>query len=102
MATVILKLVSGEEIIAKIVEEMETTLVLESARSLLVQPTGPGQMGIAMLPWMATNPDGEVDIRLQDIMVRSDDVPKQLEDGYLQQTSGIAIAAANDAPGIIT
>lgn len=100
MATAIMKLVSGEEIIANIVEETDFTVTVESARSLMVQPTGPGQMGIAMLPWMATMPDDQLDIRTSDIMIRNNDVPKQLEDGYLQQTSGIQIASGN--AGIVT
>lgn len=101
MSTTILKLVSGEEVIGKIVEWKTDSVVLTSIRSLVMQPTGPGQMGIAMIPWMATDADGEHEIEDKDIMGRNTEVPKQLEDGYLQQTSGIQIASANDA-GIIT
>lgn len=101
MATAIMKLVSGEEVIAKINGESEDEVLIESARSLIMQPTGPGQMGIGMIPWIATLPDDEISVRRRDIMHFNDNVPKQLEDGYLQQTSGIQIASANDA-GIIT
>jgi hypothetical protein len=92
MSTVILKLVSGEEVIARVKEETETTITLESARTLLMQPTGPGQMGVVMLPWVTTIPEGVLPpLEKTFIMLRNDNVPKQLEDGYLQQTSGIQL-----------
>jgi len=92
MEIALMKLVSGEEVIAKVTENTENTLTIKNARVLIMQPTGPGQVGLVMVPWMATVPDDEIPLRKVDIMHRATNVPKELEDGYLQQTSGIQLA----------
>ena len=87
------KLVSGEEIIAKVVSENETTYLVSDVRTLVMQPTGPGQMGIALVPWVATMADQELPLKKTHVMVENKNVPKQLEDGYLQETTGIQLAS---------
>ena len=101
------KLTSGEEIIAKVVRvpgeasldlsvdvDLSVHYILADVRAIIMQPTGPGQMGIGMMPWMASVPDGEVKLHRDRIMGEPNgDLPKSLEDGYLQQTSGIQIAS---------
>jgi len=93
-----LKLIDGEEILGKLCEDSglgETSLnwVLEKVRSLTVQPMGEGQAGLAMIPFMMGDVDGQIRIpRNQVIGAPTRDPPKQVEDAYLQQVSGLAFA----------
>lgn len=94
-----LKLVSGEEIIGKerVQIGVPDAYFLESIRVLAMQPMGNGQMGVALIPWMVGDPDGEV--KIEKIHVIGDPVkspPKNIEDAYLQQTSGIAFASGSN------
>ncbi len=102
-----LKLVNGEEILGKAADEYNkgSYITLEKVRSLTIQPTGPGQVGIGMLPFMVGDPEGEIKIPTHHIIGDPvGDVPKQLEDAYLQQVSGLAFAtqAAPKSGDIIT
>lgn len=93
----LLKLTSGEEIIGKLVKSEDNHVILSSIRTLIMQPVGPGQVQIGMIPWMAGMQDGDVRIHRDRILGEPvSDVSKQLEDGYLQQTSGIQIATGSD------
>ena len=98
MTTVLhLKLTTGEEIIGKFVglSEDEDSIILEKTRTLAVQPLGQGQMGIGMIPFMVGNPDGEVRIARDKILGEPvDGPPKNLEDSYLQQVSGLTFATS--------
>ena len=87
------KLVTGEEMIAKVVKEDNNRWNVESPRVLVAQPTGNGQMGIAMIPWIVGAPDCTTTLSEKDIVgTPISNLSKQLEDGYLSQTSGIALA----------
>lgn len=103
MATILLmKLTSGEEVIGKLVEDLDDKLILSSVRVLIAHPGPNGQMAIGMIPWLTGAPENDVEVDKSSIIGKPrGDLPKQLEDGYLQQTSGLAFASANDA-GIIT
>lgn len=97
----VLKLVSGEEVLGAIVgEENPYTIELDSVRRLHAHQTGPGQMGLALIPWMMAAPDVKVQLFKATIMaiVNENDIPKQLIDAYLQETSSIQIAGA--IPGV--
>jgi small nuclear ribonucleoprotein (snRNP)-like protein len=100
--TVLLKLVSGEEIIGKLEDANDSdALILEDVRELMIQQTGQGQIGIALVPWMAGAPDNSVKVfRTHIVGSLVSDVPKQLEDAYLQQTSGIQFAGATQGIGL--
>ena len=93
-----LKLTSGEEILGKEIEPVQHGYRLESVRVLVMQPTPDGRMGVALMPWMVGNTDGKVDVPAMHVIGTPVDGPsKEIEDTYLQQTSGIAFAAANDS-----
>jgi hypothetical protein len=84
------KLTSGEEIIARIDEEMDTYYVISKARLLMVNQQPNGQMGMGMIPWLMGAPESS--IRLEKNMISGKvmgEIPKELEDSYLQQTSNI-------------
>lgn len=92
MKIVLLKLITGEEIIAR---RMPTSISgkdeFEKPRVLALTPIGPGQVGASLMPWVVGNPDGKFIIDEKHIITQCDDIPKNLEDTYLQNTSGIQI-----------
>ncbi len=102
-----LKLINGEEIIGKSVDTFhsEESVTLEKVRSLTIQPIRQGEAGIGMIPFMVGNPDGEIKIRKDHILGEpKEDMPKNLEDAYLQQVSGLTFATqgAKSSGNIIT
>ena len=75
--------------------------VMEKVRALMAQPVGQGQVGIGMVPYLMGNPDGPVQFRNDMIIgVPLGDTPKNLEDGYLQQVSGITFATSGGNGGL--
>ena len=117
MKVVCIKLNSGEEIIGRLVEtntvltsnssqydgaapwEPSGNVVVEQVRGITAQPMGANEMGIAFFPWSLGNTDGEFIINLDRSAVSIYPAELNLEDGYLQQTSSLAIARGN-TPGI--
>lgn len=91
-----LKLINGEEIIGRTCDETGLypgNIVLDTVRSLTIHEVAPGKAGIGMVPFMMGNPDGRIKIPTSDIMGEAiTEVPKKLEDSYLQQVSGITFA----------
>lgn len=84
------KLANGEEIVGRFVSEDDESVVLTNIRAMAMQPVGPGQMQVAMIPWTVGTPDGTLKIYRKNIMGEPvDTLPKQLEDGYLQNTTGV-------------
>jgi hypothetical protein len=82
-----LKLTSGEEVIAKLVEETATGYRVSKP---LVLSMGP--QGIGMVPFMFTvNPEKEINISKNavSVIVNCD---KQFADQYIQGTTGIKLA----------
>lgn len=81
------KLTSGEEVVAKLVEETATHYKL--ARPMVLSMT---QQGVGMMPYLFTvNPDKEVKLNKSTItMVEATD--KRFADQFLQSTTGIEIA----------
>lgn len=88
------KLQSGEEVIGRIKEETDTSYKLATVKLLMVQPDQSGQMSVGMIPWMLGAPDSDTWLEKSMISGRAANVPKALEDGYLQQTSGIQFATS--------
>ena len=86
------KLITGEEVIGKIVKDEETSIVLDDIRSLIVQQSGQGQVGVALVPWFTGMHEGEIKIEKVHIVgTPISRIPKQLEDVYLEQTSKIQL-----------
>lgn len=95
-----LKLVTGEEIIGKtdLSDFTSISLIVDavllkmtSVRRVEVGGHG-GQIGLTLVPFMFTNMDGTVSIQTRNIVGINPDVPKQLEDAYLEHTSGLVMA----------
>lgn len=93
---IMFKALNGEEVIARLIEEVDGIVTVEKPRLLVAQRgKEPGQMTIGLVPWYLGSPDGTIDIREEHIFSRLRLVPPELEKGYLQQTSGIDLSAAN-------
>lgn len=98
---VALKMVSGEEIIAnlnglitpeEIFDNSNSKITISKVRVLHL--TGAGdRIGLALAPFMFSNIDGSVDIKTANIMAVSNDIPKQIEQTYVEQTTGLALAS---------
>ena len=82
-----LKLTSGEELIAKLVED--GALYMKLSRPLVV---GMSPQGPALMPYLFTvSPDKEIKI-LKGSIVVSEATDKQFADQYIQSTTGIKLA----------
>lgn len=101
---VLMKLTTGEEVIARVSTNFvdgvipDSTVTVESVRAIMMQPTQTGEVGIALIPWMAGAGDKTITIKDEHIVAQITDIPKQLEDAYLEQTSGLQFA--NSTTGI--
>lgn len=92
------KLVTGEEIVARVnsTEEDQSgkkiSYLVSSAQVLQFQPTREGRMALALVPWTLSNPDLD-DIRLPAVHVVTSFPPSaDVEREYIRQTSKIALA----------
>jgi hypothetical protein len=93
-----LRLVTGEEVIARINEINENSVVIEQPRVLIAQlrqkPDGTPFMAAEILNWMNANPETAVEVSLDDVIavVAVDSV---LENEYIRFTTGIELASSN-------
>lgn len=119
MSTIVVyKLNNGQEIIGKRVKASAATagllveqkgpytqagedcatdeVFLEDVRVIEFVPHPSGQVQVGMFPWMLSAAEATVSLKKSAIAayVDPDRVPKQLQDAYLQNTSGLQIAGA--------
>lgn len=94
-----LKLITGEEIVAEVNHRLEINdkVISYSVRRphiLSFQSVGPGQIGLAFVPWALSNP--EIDnVHIPAEAVIAEFIPAdKVERQYIEQTSGISIASA--------
>lgn len=81
------KLTSGEEVVAKLVEETETHYKL--SRPMVLSMT---QQGVGMMPYLFTvSPDAEVRLNKSTITM-AEATDKMFADQFLQSTTGIKLA----------
>lgn len=104
MKIVVMKLSTGDEVIGKLVENKdvdymnEVFIVLETARTLVMQQAENGQIGLGMMPFMpsadnpATDSESNIKIYTKSIVAEPVEVPKVLEDAYIRTTSKIQLA----------
>jgi hypothetical protein len=103
------KLVTGEELIAA-VDDKTYELLADTPRDardvvsytlrrphvMQIHQHAPGKFGMAMVPYTLSNPDLEtVTISAANVII-SFPIAAEVEKQYLQQTSGLAIAGANE------
>lgn len=118
MKVICIRFTSGEEIIAKLEDTQVLTgtpsqfesagpwepvgkITIGTVRGITFQPVGPNQVGIAFVPWSVGNVDVKVTIQLENCAVAVYEPSSDLERGYLEQTSGIALGGnSTSRPGI--
>ena len=86
-----IKLISGEELLGKVQSENDTSIVLSDVLGLIAQQTPTGvQIGLG--PFMMSNPEGDLGIEKNAIVVRT--TPNaDLEKGYMERTSKIDLTS---------
>ena len=87
----VLKLITGEELIARVIEEKNNLITLEKPMTLQMLPnTSTGQVGFAMVPWMKAAKNDKVVISVEHILV-TDGASDQTEKNYLQVVTGLSL-----------
>ena len=88
----VLKLITGEEVIARVTEEHNDLLTLEKPMTLQMIPpnTSTGQMGFAMVPWMKAAKNNKATISIDHVLV-TDEASDQTEKNYLQVITGLSL-----------
>ena len=88
----VLKLITGEEVIARVSEEHNDLLTLEKPMTLQMIPpnTSTGQMGCALVPWMKAAKNNKTTISIDHVLV-TDEASDQTEKNYLQVITGLSL-----------
>ena len=89
----VLKLITGEEVIARISEEERSDLItLEKPMTLQMIPptTSTGQVGFAMVPWIKAAKNDKATISIDHVLV-TDEASDQTEKNYLQVVTGLSL-----------
>ena len=88
----VLKLITGEEVIARVTEEKNVDLItLEKPMTLQMMPsTSTGQVGFALVPWMKAAKNEKVTISIEHI-ITEDEASEQTEKNYLQVVTGLSL-----------
>jgi hypothetical protein len=89
----VLKLITGEEVIARISEEERSDLItLEKPMTLQMIPptTSTGQVGFAMVPWIKAAKNDKATLSIDHVLV-TDEASDQTEKNYLQVITGLSL-----------
>ena len=87
----VIKLCTGEEVIAKIIKETPETITLKSPLMISQVPGAqPGQIGVGLIPWIMTSINEEVEIATENIITTLP-VKKEVEKMFLEQTTGLTL-----------
>lgn len=90
-----LKLVGGEEVVAKFVSMTADTVTVKKPL-VLVQT----QQGIGLVPYMISLPDDSEAHIDRSVVVMHTKARKEISDGYVQQTSGIMTASSDQIQSV--
>ena len=87
----VLKLITGEEVIARVIEEENNLITLEKPMTLqMLPPTSTGQVGFALVPWMKAAKNNKATISIEHVLV-TDEASDQTEKNYLQVVTGLSL-----------
>ena len=88
----VLKLITGEEVIARVSEENSNLLTLDKPMTLQMMPpnTSTGQVGFAIVPWIKAAKNDKVTISIEHVLV-TDEASSQTEKNYLQVITGLSL-----------
>ena len=88
----VFKLISGEEVMGRLVREDKKYYILSKPRAVAIGPGPNGQVSVTLIPLFASSQDGDITIYKSGIVAEPDKISLELEKGYIQQTTGIALA----------
>lgn len=89
----VFKVSTGEELIGDIdVIEPDGVVEVKKPRCLVLQQIGANQYAPTLAPWMYFDQDAKIRIKFQHVMTDFMDPGKDLEDGYIKNTTNIQIA----------
>lgn len=88
----LIKMTSGEEILAKVVSQDKTTWTIEDVTSIVMHPTKEGTMSVGFAPFLPYS-EGPISLCVDAIAVVADP-NQQLQSEHLRVFSGIEIAPA--------
>ena len=88
----VLKLITGEEVIARATEEENNLITLEKPMILqmLAPNTTTGQVGFALMPWIRAGKNEKVILSTEHILAE-DEASEQTEKNYLQVVTGLSL-----------
>ena len=87
----VLKLITGEEVIARVSTESSNLLTLEKPMTFQAVPTNQqGQMGFALVPWLMSGKSEKITISI-DHIIAEDDPKGHAEKNYLAQVTGLSL-----------
>ena len=87
----VLKLKSGEELIARIdTENMEPTIVLDQPLGIQVMMQPQGKPGFAMIPWMMASADKKFTIDSNEVLTKGK-ARNEMEKQYLSAVTGLSL-----------
>ena len=88
----VLKLITGEEVIARVTEEKNNLITLE--KPMILQMLAPdrttGQIPLALVPWMKAAKNEKVIISTEHI-IAEDEGSEQTQKNYLQVVTGLSL-----------
>ena len=88
----VIKLITGEEVIARVTEEKNNLISLE--KPMILQMLAPdrttGQIPFALVPWMKAAKNERVIISTEHI-IAEDEASEQTEKNYLQLVTGLSL-----------
>ena len=87
----VLKLITGEEVIARISTESSNLLILEKPMTLQIMPANQqGQVGFAIVPWLMAGNSEKITISIEHILAE-DVVKSEVEKNYLANVTGLTL-----------
>ena len=88
----VLKLITGEEVIARVTEEKNNLITLEKPMILKMLPPDrtTGQVGFALMPWMQAAKNERVSISTEHI-IAEDEGSEQTQKNYLKMVTGLSL-----------
>jgi len=87
----VLKLITGEEVIAGISTESSNLLILDKPMILQMMPANQqGQVGFAIVPWLMAGNSERITISTEHILAE-DVVKSEVEKNYLANVTGLTL-----------
>lgn len=94
MIVKVFKLVSGEEVIARVVDIGEDYYILSKPRVFQLVPQQNGSVAAGLIPWFISSPDADDVALIKTAIAGVIDATKEVEDAYLRNTTGFELASS--------